>query len=45
MYVVIILSLGTSLMGLVTVSVFGLTFAQRWMEIRGPQLAPKVPKN
>lgn len=42
-YVVIIVDLGSSAMGIVVALLFGLTFGQRWVEIHGAQLAPKKP--
>lgn len=39
-YSVAIVSLGSSPMGIIVAVAFGLTFAQRWMEIRKYQLAP-----
>jgi hypothetical protein len=41
MYCIIAFTLGTSLVGTLVCIAFGLTFVQRWMEIRKFQLAPK----
>jgi len=43
MYSVVIITLGTSPIGIAICIAFALTFAQRWMEIRRFQLAPKEP--
>lgn len=41
MYVVIQVSLGVSILGLILCIAFILTFIQRWTEIRGAALAPR----
>jgi hypothetical protein len=41
LYAVIAVSLGVSVVGTVVCICFAATFVQRWMEIRGSQLAPK----
>lgn len=41
MYVVIILTLGTSVVAVAVALALTITFAQRWTEIRGAQLAPR----
>lgn len=41
MYVVIILALGSSLVAISVAIALTLTFGQRWLEIRGAQLAPR----
>jgi len=40
-YVIVVVSLGSSALGIVTALAFGLTFLQRYMEIKGPDLAPR----
>jgi hypothetical protein len=40
-YSVAIIALGASPMGIVVAIAFALTFAQRWQEIKGAQLAPR----
>jgi hypothetical protein len=40
-YMIVVISLGSSPMGVVVALAFGLTFLQRWMEIKGPDLAPR----
>jgi len=40
-YVIVVISLGSSPMGIVVAIAFGLTFLQRWLEIKGPDLAPR----
>lgn len=41
LYVIVIVTLGVSVMGIVVALAFGLTFTQRWTEIKGAQLAPR----
>lgn len=40
-YVIVVVSLGSSPLGIVVAIAFVLTFLQRWMEIKGPDLAPR----
>jgi hypothetical protein len=40
-YVIVVVALGSSPLGIATAIAFGLTFLQRWMEIKGPDLAPR----
>lgn len=40
-YVIVVISLKGSPMGIITALAFGLTFLQRYMEIKGPALAPR----
>lgn len=40
-YVIVVVSLKGSALGIVTAIAFGLTFIQRWLEIKGPDLAPR----
>lgn len=44
MYAVVATALGYSVVGVLIAVVLGLTFAQRWLEIRSFQLAPREPK-
>jgi hypothetical protein len=44
-YMILILALGTSPMGIAIAIAFASTFVQRYLEIRGPQLAPKIVVN
>lgn len=44
MYVIVVLSLGATGIGVSVCIAFVLTFGQRWMEIQGAQLAPKDPR-
>lgn len=41
MYVVLVISLGSSIVGVILYMAFILTFIQRWTEIRSSQLAPR----
>jgi len=43
-YLSMILKLNTSPMGVVVCLILILTFVQRWLEIKGAQLAPLLPK-
>jgi hypothetical protein len=40
-YAIVIISLGSSPMGILVAIMFALTFVQRWLEIKGSQLAPR----
>lgn len=40
-YVIVVISLDSSPLGIVVAIAFGLTFLQRWLEIKGPDLAPR----
>jgi len=41
-YVILIITLGSSPFGIAVAIAFAATFVQRYLEIRGPQLAPKI---
>ena len=41
MYIVFVVTLGSSIIGIVMSIAFLLTFVQRWTEIKGAQLAPR----
>lgn len=43
-YLVMIIKLNSSPMGVVVCIILILTFVQRWLEIKGAQLAPLLPK-
>lgn len=43
-YLVMVIRMNTSPMGVVVCVILILTFVQRWMEIKGAQLAPLLPK-
>lgn len=40
-YAIVIIALGASITGVAVAIAFALTFIQRWLEIRGSQLAPR----
>lgn len=44
MYLVMVVSLQSSPVGVAMTAMFILTFIQRWLEIKGSQLAPLAPK-
>jgi len=43
-YLVMVIKLNSSPMGIVVCIILILTFVQRWLEIKGAQLAPLLPK-